>query len=161
MKSKSLALSFFIATFFLSSAIPSGSHSLEIGSEAPSISLSPEAGKNIGSLDGKRVIVNFWSAEDPSSRIANRKLSRLAESDSFSDTRFVSVCIDSDKSIASEIARIDRISDNVVSLGKEDVTSDVLEDFQTATGCRTFIIDRFGILKQIIHSGSEIPDILS
>ncbi|GEM_PF-1393198 len=160
MKSKNLVFSFVFAAF-LTSSIPSGSHTLEIGSEAPSLTLSANADKNLKPLEGEQILVNFWSASDPSSRIANRTLSQLADSENHKSTRFVSVCIDSDESIASEIVKIDRISDKVVSLDKDDVTSDVLEDFQTNTGCRSFLIDRFGNLKAIATSPTQIPEILS
>lgn len=160
MKSKSLVFSIIFAAF-LTSSIPSGSHALEIGAEAPSITLSANAEKFPDTPDGKQVLVNFWSASDPSSRIANRTLSQLAESGNYNSTRFVSVCIDSDKSIAGEIVKIDRISPNVISLDRDDITPDVLKDFQTDTGCRSFLIDRFGNLKAIASSPAQIPGILS
>jgi len=160
VKSKNLVFSFVFAAF-LTSSIPSGSHTIEIGSEAPSITLSANADRVLDSLDGKQVLVNFWSASDPSSRIANRALSRLADSGRYTSTTFISICIDSDKSIANEIAKIDRISGNVISLDKDDITSGVLKDYQTNTGCRSFLIDSFGNLKAIATSPVEIPGILS
>ena len=61
--------------------MPQGSHSLEIGSEAPAIELSSDAViKNLDMLNGKYVLVNFWSAADARSRINNKRLADLSAS---------------------------------------------------------------------------------
>lgn len=159
MKTKSIIFSFVIAAF-LSSSIPSGSHSLEIGAEAPQITLSTSSADSVGQTNGKEIIVNFWSASDAMSRLANRRISMAASSDKSSDKEYISICIDSDKTLAKEIARIDGISDDVKSLFSDDVTSDVLSDYQTDKGCRTFVIDRYGNLKAIAET-SDVASILS
>lgn len=151
MKTKNFILSLTVAAF-LTSAIPSGSHSLEIGAEAPAITLS-HAARSLGDFSGQEVIVNFWSAADPASRLANRQLSDLADSHDAS-LRCISICIDDDNDIAEEIAKIDRISSRVISLKASDVTPDVLSDFQTSRGCRAFRIDRFGRLKAATPAAS-------
>lgn len=94
------------------------------------------------------------------SRLANRRISMAASSDKSSDKEYISICIDSDKTLAKEIARIDGISDDVKSLFSDDVTSDVLSDYQTDKGCRTFVIDRYGNLKAIAET-SDVASILS
>lgn len=141
--------------------MPLGSHTLEIGSEAPSITLSSSSTTTLDSLDGKQILVNFWSASDPSSRISNSRLSRIASSYADKDVKFVSICIDSDPALAQEIAGVDGISDNVLSLNASDVAEDVLTDYQIATGCRSFLIDAYGNLKAIATSPSELAEILS
>lgn len=159
MKTKSIIFSVVIAAF-LSSSIPTGSHRLEIGSEAPSLTLSPTSPATLESLKGKKIILNFWSASDASSRLANLRISELAESEANAGTAYVSVCIDKDPTLAKEIARIDKISDKVISLGLDDVVDDVITDYQTARGCRTFSIDAYGNLEAIAPA-SEISTILS
>jgi hypothetical protein len=73
-------------------------------------------------------------------------MARMAESDNH---RYISVCIDDDSSLASEIKQADSISEKVISLSKTDITPDVLKDFQVNTGCRSFTIDAYGNLSAI------------
>jgi len=153
VKPKSLFFSIIIAAF-LSSSIPYGSHSLKIGSEAPSITLSSSSSANLDRMKGRKVLLNFWSASDASSRLANREISRIAESGIYPDMCFVSICIDSDSSLAEEISKTDRISGKVISLKSTEVTDDVLADFQTSKGCRSFLIDSFGNLEAITSSAN-------
>lgn len=147
MKTKSLFLSLAIATF-LTSAIPSANHSLEIGEEAPQLSLSSSSDAVIPSGHSKTVLL-FWSASDPASRVANHRLSKIAESENNENVRFVSISIDKDTALASMIEEADGISDKVISLHRDDISADVLRDYQTSTGCRTFTIDSYGILRHI------------
>lgn len=146
---------------FLSSSIPSGSHELAIGSQAPAITLAQSSHFDSTSLKGSKILVNFWSASDPASRIANKTLSRMAMDQSIHDTRFISICIDEDSLLASEIAKIDGISEKVISLNRDDIAPDVLKDFQIQTGCRSYLIDSFGSLKAISSSPEMLNKILS
>lgn len=140
-----------------------GSHSLETGKEAPSITLSSES--RIPSLDdklaGKYVVLNFWSASDADSRLANRQLSRLAESLPSSKIQFVGVCTDSDSSLSNEIMKNDGCSLRGIYLDRSDLTPAVTDDYQTSSGCRTFLIDPFGNLCSISPSAEEIISIIS
>ncbi len=153
MKTKNIFLSVIIAAF-LSSSIPYGSHSLEIGSEAPSLVLSSKSSADLAPLKGNKVLLNFWSASDAGSRMANRFISDAAESGKYPDTRFVSVCIDSDSALAAQIRKADRISGKVISLNSDEISNDVMEDFQTSKGCRSFLIDSFGNLEAIAPSAA-------
>lgn len=99
------------------------------------------------SLKGKELIVNFWSASDAESRLANRRLSDLADKGDNSDRLYLSVCIDKSSVLSEEIAKADGLSERVISLRAEDVAPEVLDDYQTRRGCRTFRIDRFGQLQ--------------
>lgn len=91
--------------------------------------------------------------------MANRTISGVAESTDDNSLRFVSICIDDDSHLAEQIMRSDRISDKVISLNKDDISQDVLEDFQTAKGCRSFLIDSFGNLEAMAPS-SEISALI-
>ena len=169
VKTKNLVLSFALslsAISFLSSAIPTGSHSLAIGIEAPAIRLTPATDFELPSLEGEYVLLNFWSASDAMSRINNRKYSGMKQIDGHS-VRVVSVCIDEDSSLAAEIARADGIvsssasygdsdaleaadPESVVSLMGKDLMPEVLADYQVSSGCRAFLISPYGCLERIL-----------
>lgn len=85
------------------------------------------------SLKGKYVLVNFWSPSDPMSRIANKQLAMLSASLPSSQISHVSVCTDSDKVLQSEIMDADGIPSNTISLSANDLTPEVLNDFQIST----------------------------
>lgn len=161
MKTKYLLISFVFAAF-LSSSIPSGSHYLQIGKEAPSLTLSSDSKvKSLSGIDGKFVLINFWDPSDPASRIKNQHLSRISSSLPATKVMFISICTQSESNLANEILRIDKISDNTHVLFSSDISADVLEDFQVKSGNRSFLIDPYGNLVSIFPSDDEILSIAS
>ncbi|MDE6009336.1 MAG: peroxiredoxin family protein [Muribaculaceae bacterium] len=161
MKTKYLFLSLVFAAF-LSSSIPAGSHSLMPGEEAPSLVLSANSKvKSLKELDGKYVVVNFWSSSDPESRIANSRLAKLADSLPSSKVKFVSICTDTDETLASEIIKADNLPSSAISLSHSDIDAEVAEDYQVATGNRSFLIDPFGNLVKISPSEEEVIKIVA
>lgn len=151
VKTKNLFLSLIFSVSiaaFLSSSLPNGSHSLTIGEEAPKLSLASSS-HNLDTLKGHYYVLNFWSATDAQSRINNRNLA-INKKVNGRDVKVVSINIDSDKSLAQEIAKADKIGDDIISLSGSDLTSEALSDYQVASGCRTFLIDPYGNLESIL-----------
>lgn len=148
MNYKLLILSSTIA-LFLSSAVPSERHSLKIGEPIPRISLLSNSKLHSRTINPENAIINFWSVKDASSRVANLYLSKLAERGE-SNKRIISICLDNDRILASEIMTVDAISSKILSLNASEVSDDMLSDFQTSAGCRCFITDNFGNLEACI-----------
>lgn len=142
--------------------MPFGSHSLQIGEEAPLLTQSSSS-KAVGldSLKGKYVVLNFWSLTDPESRIANKRLADLTSTLPSSQIEFVSICTDNDTTLQTEIMESDGISNLTYSMSATDFTPDVIDDYQTATGHRSFLIDPFGNLKAVSPSEEEITQVIS
>lgn len=141
--------------------MPFGSHSLQIGEEAPLLTLSSTTkASGLDALKGKYIVLNFWSATDAESRIANKRLADLTSTLPSPQIQFVSVCTDSDTALQSEIMSIDSVAENLYSLSANDFTPEVLDDYQTGTGCRSFLIDPFGNLKAISPSEAEISSVI-
>lgn len=137
--------------------MPFGSHSLQIGEEAPLLTLSSSTeASSLDSLKEKYVLLNFWSASDPESRILNKHLADMTSTLSSSQIQFVSICTDQDSTLQSEIMNVDGVSDIRYSLSYSDLTPEVFHDYQTHTGCRSFLIDPFGNLKAISPSDEDI-----
>lgn len=136
----------FSAISFLSSAIPSTTHSLEIGKEAPAFSLAVASAHSLSSLKGEYTIINFWSAHDVESRLKNRQLAGMTGADG-SPVRMLSVCLDDDAQLASEIAAHDGFENHLM---RSDLPESVLSDYQTSTGCRAFLLSPYGILEKIL-----------
>lgn len=149
-----------ILTFFFSSAIPTGSHTLEIGKEAPAITITGKRNQDfISQLNGNYILLNFWSASDPESRINNRLLANLTSRTGNSGIKFVSVCTDADRHIAEEILKVDGINELTTTLFLTDITPEVLEDFQVNSGLRSFLIDPYGNLAAISPSHQTLNSI--
>lgn len=142
--------------------MPMGSHSLDIGKTAPSLTFASGTSLDtIPETEGKYIIINFWSSDDPASRILNRRISDIHSSLSSSKVTFISVCMDNDDSLSKEIAAADKISERTISISVKDLSPQVTEDFQTASGNRSFIIDPFGNLADISPLPESIPSIIS
>lgn len=139
-----------------------GSHSLKPGEEAPSLTLSSNSKvPSPDNTDGKFVVLNFWSASDAASRLNNRRLAEFTASLPSSKIKFISVCTDSDASLSREILSADGIDRLGIHLNASDLTEQVAEDYQTSSGCRSFLIDPFGNLVSISPSHAEIAGIIS
>ena len=142
--------------------MPMGSHSLELGKEAPSVTLSSGSKLSDDSnVKGKYVVINFWSYTDPESRLNNKRLADYTSTLPSSKIKLVSICTDSDTSLINEIMKADGISSELTSLSAKDVTPDVIEDYQIKTGNRSFLIDPFGNLVSVSPSHAEIAGIIS
>lgn len=160
VKTKYLFSAIAIAAF-LSSSMPMGSRSLEIGKEAPAITLSSTAKiDGLSSLEGKYVVVNFWSSNDPASRITNSHLAKLIKNLPQEKIRLVSVCVDGDQFISNEIMRADNLSDEALFLSINDLAPDVAVDFQISTGNRSFLMDPYNNLISISPSDQDIKAVI-
>lgn len=131
-------------TLVLTSAVSTKNVPLEVGNQAPEISITDNNGKSVmlSDLKGGDVIVNFWSVKDAESRIANVRLSREAER---SGAKYIGMCIDSDRQLAAEVMKSDRISTDYLYFADRQVT----DEYQLASGTRTVKIDPYGIVAAI------------
>ncbi len=135
---------------FLSSSIPSATHSLEIGEEAPSLSFIKQTGDNVDSVNDGHLLLIFWSAYDAESRLSCR---RLAEeyAGAGKGVKVMAVNIDKDETLAREIADADGIATRMDVIMASELTPSVFADYQVSKGCRSFLIDPYGRLEKIIR----------
>lgn len=143
-KSSILALA---ATLLLSSSSPEHSGNLKIGEEAPAIELTAAPPLLLSSDSDTYTIVNFWSAQDAASRLRNKKYADMASLEG-SKMRLITICVDEDSALAKELMMIDNCFPSQ-SFFSEQVEESTFADYQTATGCRSFMIDPFGNLTSI------------
>ena len=128
----------------LTSAVSTKNVPLEVGNQAPEISITKASGESmmLSELKGKEVIVNFWSVKDAESRIRNVRLAREAE---ITGAKYIGMCIDSDKELASEVVKSDNLStDNLYFADRQ-----VNDEYQLTDGTRTVKIDPYGIVSEI------------
>lgn len=130
---------------FLSSYIDN-EKALKPGDKAPTIELATNSKEILEK--GKIKIINFWSPKNPSSRIANQKISKYLKENPDSESIFISICTDSDDNLAKEVLKWDGIYDEGNHLFYSDVNSKVFKDFKTNGSHHTFAIASDGkILK--------------
>ena len=133
-----------VGTLWLTSAVSTKNVPLEVGNQAPEISITQSNGESVmlSDLKGGEVIVNFWSVKDAESRIANVRLAREAEK---SGAKYIGMCIDSDRQLAAEVMKADRVSTDHLYFADRQVT----DEYQLANGTRTVKIDPYGIVAAI------------
>lgn len=98
-----------VCMLILTSAASHEVSSPGVGGMIPTIYINTVGSESVKSDDiisGKEVIISFWSAEDASSRIANNNARVAAQSDGI---RFISVCVDKEATLGSEIFTLDGI----------------------------------------------------
>ncbi len=128
----------------LTSAVSTKNVPLEVGNQAPEISISDKNGDSmlLSELQGKEVIVNFWSVKDAESRISNVRLSREAER---TGAKYIGMCIDSDRELAEEVMKVDNVGVDNLYFADRQVT----DEYQLSKGTRTVKIDPYGIVAAI------------
>lgn len=128
----------------LTSAMSVDNVPLEVGNQAPELSLISADGRSeqIAQLKGENVIVNFWSVSDAESRVSNIRLAKDAERNG---VRFISMCIDSDKSLAEEVMK----ADNLPAESRFFANEQTVDNYQLDKGVRTVKIDPYGIVAAI------------
>lgn len=131
-------------SILLSSAVSTKNVPLEVGNQAPEISLSLANGETmrLSELKGKKILVNFWSVNDAESRMSNVRLAREAERN---DARYIGLCTDSDRQLAAEVMKADGLSVNDLYFADRQVN----DEYRLATGIRTVNIDPYGIVAEI------------
>ena len=133
-----------IGMLLLTSAVSTKDMPLEVGNQSPEISITANNGESIllSELKGDEVIVNFWSVNDAESRIENVRLAREAEQ---SGAKYIAMCIDSDRELAAEVMKADRVSTDHLYFADRQVT----DEYQLANGTRSVKIDPYGIVAAI------------
>ncbi|MDE6696264.1 MAG: redoxin domain-containing protein [Muribaculaceae bacterium] len=128
----------------LTSAVSTKNVPLEVGIQAPEISISNTNGESIllSELKGKNVIVNFWSVKDAESRISNIRLAREAER---TGAKYIGMCIDSDRQLAEEVMKVDNVDVDNLYFADRQVT----DEYQLSKGTRTVKIDPYGVVAAI------------
>ncbi len=128
----------------LTSAVSTKNVPLEVGNQAPEISISHADGSSmlLSDLKGEDVIVNFWSVKDAESRISNIRLAREAER---TGAKYIGMCIDSDRQLAQEVMNADNVSADHLYFADRQVT----DEYQLSKGTRTVKIDPYGIVAAI------------
>ena len=128
----------------LTSAVSTKNVPLEVGNQAPEISISNAEGHSVllSDLKGEDVILNFWSAMDAESRISNVRLAREAER---TGAKYIGMCIDSDRQLAEEVMKSDNVSTEHLYFADPQVT----DEYQLTKGTRTVKIDPYGIVAAI------------
>ncbi|MDE5849120.1 MAG: redoxin domain-containing protein [Muribaculaceae bacterium] len=133
-----------LGTLWFTSAVSTKNVPLEVGNQAPEISITDNRGEShlLSELKGEDVIVNFWSVNDAESRIENVRLAREAEK---SGAKYIGMCIDSDRQLAAEVMKADKISTDHLYFADRQVT----DEYQLTKGTRTVKIDSYGIVAAI------------
>lgn len=141
MKFKYLFLSL-VAAIFLTSAMWEDK-SLTKGSNAPVIEFNE--GLIVGDdnkAEGKTKIVSFWSPKKPSSRIENRRLSKLY-GESNTEYEFISICIDKDEALMREVMKIDGM-DTKNNFSYSQISPRVFKDYRVEDSPAAFMISSDG-----------------
>ena len=133
-----------IGLTLLTSAVSTKNVPLEVGNQAPEISISKADGTSmmLSELKGESVIVNFWSVKDAESRISNIRLAREAER---TGAKYIGMCIDSDRQLAQEVMKVDNAGVDNLYFADRQVT----DEYQLSKGTRTVKIDPYGIVAAI------------
>ncbi|MDE5997021.1 MAG: redoxin family protein [Muribaculaceae bacterium] len=133
-----------IGLTLLTSAVSTKNVPLEVGNQAPEISISKADGTSmmLSELKGESVIVNFWSVKDAESRISNIRLAREAER---TGAKYIGMCIDSDRQLAQEVMKVDNAGVDNLYFADRQVT----DEYQLSKGTRTVKIDPYGVVAAI------------
>lgn len=134
------------------------------GFRAPQFELSAlrdtSATMKLSDLKGQYVLLSFWSAADPSSRMRNisydmlvKKIDRELSGSAGDTLNFLSVNFDTSRRLVEEIVSRDNLNSNKVLLAGGPSARQLRTDYQLADGYRSYLIDPAG--KVIARNPSE------
>ncbi|MBD5232276.1 MAG: redoxin domain-containing protein [Bacteroidales bacterium] len=128
---KSLSIVLAAATLiFLSSAAQTERAEATPGAEAPALQISNAEGMmSLAQQRGKYVIVNFWSSDDPESRIANALYDREFSKSQASEVNCISVCTDSDRNMFEAIVKTDELQTAHQYFHEDSRLANILADY--------------------------------
>ena len=142
-----------IAAAFLTSAM-TVDNSLEVGKNAPKIetidgtNVVNDANFSKKTNFGKTTVVNFWNPKKPSSRIANKTLSRKY-SENNENVQFISICTDADDKLMNEVMKIDGVNPDI-NFSFSQISPRVFKDYDVENSPRTFVISPEGKILEMI-----------
>lgn len=97
--------------------------------------------------DGKDKVICFWSPKDPMSRINNKQFSERFKEEG---VELISICIDSDDSLAKAVLDYDGTANYGKHLVYSDVNDRVFKDYGVEEAPATFIVAADGKIKERI-----------
>lgn len=159
--------SFAVLLVSLSAAIDTRRNA-SIGSKAPSLTV--ERADSIVTLDGlqgKRVVLSFWSAADGESRLLQNKISAMVSSvadanPTAKNVEVLSVNLDRSERLMREIVRLDNLdNDSQFFAGNSGYASQIRDAYEMKNGLRTFIIDEEGRIEKVDPTEDELIQVLN
>lgn len=102
------------------------------GSRVPDLQLLTSDAQNFRLSDyrGKKVILQFWSSVDASSRIQNVQLNNVMEQMQNSTIKMVSVSMDQSSEVAREIARMDGLHSATIFTVADPLKEKITKQFK-------------------------------
>ncbi len=144
---------------FLSSAAPTERAAAAPGQEAPAMEIRNSQGSvSLASLRGKYVIVNFWSSDDPRSRIANALYDRAFSKNKTPEVACISVCTDETRSLFESIIKADGLQEANQYYHKDSRLSGLLTDYGSVGAGSAFLIDPDG---RVVAVNPDVDDVKS
>lgn len=133
-----------VGLMILTSAVSTENVPLEVGNQAPEISITKADGEcfQLSDLKGKDVVINFWSVSDAESRIKNIRLASDAER---SGVEYIGMCTDTDRRLAEEVMAADGVKKETQCF----VDTRIHDGYLLEKGVRTVKIDPYGIVAAI------------
>lgn len=135
------------ALIFFSSADSDIRPQAGIGLPAPALSLSRDG--SVASLEahsGRYVILSFWSAASPASRIANTRLDRMASSLAASGVDVISVCTDSDRALFGQLVTVDSLDPSRQYHYTDSQLPTIVEDYSLDSASCLYLVAPDGTL---------------
>ena len=124
------------------------------GTFAPELNLpslrAGSPGLSLKGLKGQNVVLSFWSAADPASRMRNMDYDNMVSKIDSGLVRgqeplaFVSVNFDASGSLVSEIAAIDGLDPSSIARAQGAAAKRLISDYDLEDGYDTFLVDPGG-----------------
>ena len=116
----------------------------KVNSFAPNITVSDnDSTFTLSKERGKYVVLNFWSSDNPESRIRNISAYNATEKTN-NEIVFVAVNYDRSKALFNEILQVDGIDKRTQFFDEDGTDSEVYKQFRLDKGLNCYLINRDG-----------------
>lgn len=146
---------------FLTSSVSTESTEATLNKTAPLFKL-VRGNKTIDlqRLRGEYVLVNFWSVEDAQSRINNVRYDRIVKN-SNNELNFISINIDTDYQLYSQILEIDKLEKRNQYNHSEIVYGKINSEWLNERGYKAYLINPKGEIEKINPNENQLKEKLN
>ncbi|MDL2223815.1 thioredoxin family protein [Bacteroidales bacterium OttesenSCG-928-M06] len=124
---------------------------IQPGSLAPEINL-----QGIDLLNKDYVLVQFWAAYDPQSRVMNTRMHNVISLSEATNIQFVSISLDESPAVFKGVLKADQLDESTQFNDPRGKNSELYKKFRLQSGFNNWLIDSDGMIVARNISPSEI-----
>ena len=128
---------------------------IQPGNLAPEINL-----QDISLSENDYVLVQFWAAYDPQSRVKNCQMHNVISQSKVTNLQFISISFDENQAVFQGVIKADRLDETTQFNEPTGKRSQIFENYRLKAGFNNWLIDSNGVIVAKNVSPTEILEMI-